>query len=640
MPHPSAIPLATTTWIDEIAKLVTEITGVKLGARQGAMLEARLLKRMTQLGYSTPDLYLDYVRNNLEAEVPKLVALLTTHHTFFFREFAHFQYLEEHGLTPLVMRLRQQGESTLRVWSAACSQGQEVYSLAMFLSHHMRRLAPEMKFEILGTDVDPESVAKAQNGVYRWQDLKPVPLTYLWNHWVRGTGEISDFAKAKASIKSHCRFELGNLTDLARQSVRDTFHIIFCRNVFIYFEPDLVKQVARDLLGRLDENGLLFIGLSESLISSGLPLVPVAPSVYTRQDSILAPNRGAALPGGRPAVSGTDAVATPARRYRVFCVDDSPTILTLLRRILEPEFEIVGTAGNGIEAAQKVGVLKPDLMTLDIHMPEQGGIEYLEKHFGSGHPPVVILSSVPREDSMQAMRCLELGARDYVEKPELADLESRADEIRTKIRTAIQTAAIAMTGVSEIDRSFHQTIRISSLESKIRLIFAGAADRGKLAFILRECSGIQPPTVVLMEGSVGLLPSFASTLSGVIKTPCEVLDGAPRSLENGRIYVGDFQQAFQDIAMKAAGKQASVLLLGTPTDVMVRALARFSPSEVILEDHGTDLNSVTRGSFQPTYFVPYTSMAYHSNKYLGRDRPIAPAENPAPLAIARKPQKK
>jgi chemotaxis protein methyltransferase CheR len=336
---------------------------------------------------------------------------------------------------------------------------------------------------------------------------------------------------------------------------------------------------------------LLFIGVSESLMSSGLPVTSLAPAVYAHQNAT------------------TKLAAAPTRRKRVVCVDDSPTILGMLKRILEPEFEIVGTAANGIEAARIIPTLKPDIVTLDIHMPEQNGIEYLTKNFGPGHPPVIVVSSVPREDSSQAMKCLELGARDYIEKPELADLQTRTDEIRTKLNCAIQTVENEPPGVLEIERSFQSEVRIERAEQKLRVIFAGAADRGKLPVILRECTGAQPPTVILLEGSKGLLPSLAQSVGGA------VWDGKS-VLEVGRVYFADFASTIGALANAAANRTASILMLGLPTDAYGKSVANFPKCEILLEDTGAQLANVTRGRFTPTYFVPHTSMAYHSNKYL------------------------
>ena len=108
---------------------------------------------------------------------------------------------------------------------------------------------------------------------------------------------------------------------------------------------------------------------------------------------------------------------------KVLCVDDSKIILSLLKKIFSGNdgFEVVGTAENGQEAEEFLKHNKVDVMTLDIHMPIMDGLSYLKKNYNQSHPPVVIVSSVSREDAFKAMEGLRLGASDYIEKPSLED---------------------------------------------------------------------------------------------------------------------------------------------------------------------------------------------------------------------------
>lgn len=357
--------MSATPLIEEVSKLVSEITGVQLGRRQAAMVESRLSRRMIQLGFNSQDQYLKYIQENQETEIAALVSLLTTHHTNFFREFSHFEFLANQGLPKLIEIKRKRGEKTLTIWSAACSRGHEVYSLSMFLSHHLKKLAPEMSFKILGTDVDAESIALCKNGVYRWEEIKSIPSQYLAQHWIRGTGDISDFVKAKDTIKAFCEFSIANLLDFSKEMAGKTFDIIFCRNVFIYFTSEQIKQTTLALLKHLVPHGLLFVGISESLNGIELPIGYLAPSVYGHKGAskeakpavaVAQPTATSRPMPSMPAV----APSAPAQQLlagvlRVLCVDDSGTILTLLKKILTPDhgFEIVGTAMNGAEAAEK-----------------------------------------------------------------------------------------------------------------------------------------------------------------------------------------------------------------------------------------------------------------------------------------------
>ena len=217
--------------IKYVSALVSERTGVILGDRQSNMVESRLLRHVRDLGLDSTQDYISYVEKHREKETQHLISLLTTHHTFFFREYEHFEHLSGEALPRLVAHLRRIGRKSIRVLSAACSKGHEVYSLAMYLKRH---LPPDFSYEVVGGDICEESVEFAKNGVYRWDEVKTIPAEFLNGNWIRGTGAISDFAKISASVKQHTKFESMNLIALGQQKVTEKFDLILCRNVFIY----------------------------------------------------------------------------------------------------------------------------------------------------------------------------------------------------------------------------------------------------------------------------------------------------------------------------------------------------------------------------------------------------------------------
>ena len=199
-------------YLDRIAKEISEITGVQLGEKQSSLVASRVRKYMRELKLSTIEEYYRHFETNKQEELENLISILTTHHTFFFREFAHFEYLLN-NFQSLVDSVRKEGRSTIRIWCAACSKGQEPYSLAMFFSLHLKQFAPDMSVEILASDVDGKSVAYGENGVYPWEELKKSPANYLADHWQRGTGEIAHFVKAKYSLKKAITWKTINLLD-------------------------------------------------------------------------------------------------------------------------------------------------------------------------------------------------------------------------------------------------------------------------------------------------------------------------------------------------------------------------------------------------------------------------------------------
>ena len=609
-PDRTPIPSAHDTLIREICKAVTAISGVQLGDRQRSMVEARLQKRVLDLKLRDMQDYAAYYDKHKQSEVSALISILTTHHTFFFREYSHFEYLERFGLEKVVKAVRARGEKKIRIWSAACSRGQEVYSLSMFLRHHLRKIAPDFTFEILGTDIDPESVSIAKNGVFHRNEIKEIPMHLISGNWAKGTGEIQDYVKAKPSIKEFCRFETLNLLKIQDLS-KFNADIIFCRNVFIYFTPEQVKEITKNLFKKLSLEGILFIGISESLNGMGLPIRSLGPSIYAREDSEKGANKVTSLPTTSALASAMPTI------LRVLCVDDSPSVLTLLKQVLKREngFDVVATATNGIEAAKKLKENQIDLMTLDIHMPEQTGLEYLQRNMSSGHPPVVMISSVSRENADLAMNCLESGASDYIEKPALSNLKEKGEEIRTKLLCAFRNKSEGGKVNYTLDKSFKSIPIIRDPDCCFRLIFAGMGDRKKLQAFFSESKGTQPATVILFEGCEATISAFVKASNHSFGGRLVAIEKDLPALIPGKIYVADFGKFFSSIKEKYHSKRTSILLYGQATGNVTQGLLSWGPAQLLLEDLGK-LSRAYGLCEVATDRMPATSFAYCSTEYL------------------------
>jgi chemotaxis protein methyltransferase CheR len=608
--------------VEEASAHVSKVTGIQLGQKQYSMVQARLSKRMLELKMTTAQ-YLQYFRQNPDKESPALISLLTTHHTFFFREFVHFEFLSQTGLKAVTDAIRAEGRKTLRVWSAACSWGHEVYSLSMHLQSHLKEVAPDFTYEILGTDVDSESVAISRNGVYKWDEVKGIPANYLSSHWTRGTGEISAFVKAKNSIKTPCKFDVKNLTELHREASPPKFDIVFCRNVLIYFNQEQIHQIAKELLRRLEPHGYLFLGISESLMGTNLPVSFGGPSIYVhKQAAESAVAATAAIPSPQKLTALKAVPVAQARPIRLLCVDDSPVVLTLLKKIFsaEPGFEVVATAKNGIEAAEMLKKHAVDAVTLDIHMPDQNGLEYLQKNFAPKHPPVVMVTSVSREDGQLGVKCLESGARDFVEKPGLNNLEEKGEELRMKIRCAVRMPASASTGLTEVAKSFSRSSEILNPNRKLRALVCGLSDREKLVRLLKDLQGNEPATLVLVHGAEAMLDGLAAKITETSGVKAQVWDGQA-AITTG-VYLADFGTMIQNVKQVFGKRRTSVMLLGDVTQQITGKLSEWvvdSKIQLILEEgtgfskaHG-ELRSIASDS------IPLTGFVYTANIYLSRD---------------------
>ncbi|MBN8537884.1 MAG: response regulator [Deltaproteobacteria bacterium] len=585
--------------LGEISRVVHQSTGIQLGEKQFSMVKNRLKSYMIKLGIPLFTDYFAYFNAHKIAETEKLVSLMTTHHTYFFREFNHFEFLIAY-LPELVLKARASGDKKISIWSAACSRGQEVYSLALFFQTHLKMIAPDISYEILGTDVDSESVNIARNGVYAWDEVKKIPMQYLGTNWTRGTGDISHFAKIKDEFKKNCQFDIVNLNDIKLPSKK--FDFIFCRNVFIYFNMAQIKSISKNLMSYLKPEGLFFIGISESLNGVVDNVDYRGPSIYANakkatEVKVMDPKSKLAQ-SAKPSLLPKTPVVAPAvfqmpSTLKVLCVDDSPTILALLKKILGKDsgFEVVGTALNGKEAIKKVSELKPDLVTLDIHMPEMDGIDYLKSQMNDRHPPVVMISSINRENSDTAMKSIELGASDYVEKPTMANLEERSDEIRSKLKLAF-AFKFKNKKLSDIDSSFKKKYEIKNTESKLRIVFSSLSSANtKVALdMVKNIHANDPSTVFVYEGVYEALAPLVLKFNQKTAIKTNQVDQLV-SLLDKQIYITDLEKNLNSWAKTIKGKTVSVLVLGMPSKKVLQNILEIQPKHLTLEEMAGNVNN-------------------------------------------------
>jgi len=474
-----------------LAEVVREVTGNSIDEKNFSMLESRMQGHLMKLGLQSMHEYWEFFSAHERTEREALQGLMTTHYTYFFREYAHFEALQSWINTEgehLKDRFKL-SQRPVRVWSAACSRGQEVYSLASFLEVHLFQKWG-VPFEVVGTDIDPDSVSYAKNGVYPLKEVNTIPRAYLQGFWKKGTGTIKDFAAVHPNLKSRVRFVTLNLLEVKSWPERESFDVIFCRNVFIYFTPDKVKNIALSMIQRLDPRGLFVSGMSEPMRFEGWELQSVGPSCYQRK--LKQP----------PAAE---------KKYRVLCVDDSTTIQMLMKKIFSQDSlcEKVEVAGNGREARLKLDAGSYDLITLDIHMPEVSGLDFLEKLYKKeSDPPVLMVSSVNRVDMDLASKALNLGAFDYVEKPALNNLQQSAEEILTKAKMAIRGGPSQKTGgLGSFEKSIGRSLTAADPTDCLRVIFASELTKTSLQQIIKEqeSDSLMPATLIVAFGEDFLL---------------------------------------------------------------------------------------------------------------------------------------
>ena len=613
--------------IDYAIGIVSKASGNVFTEQHHFLIETKIRKRMMDLDIVDAAEYFTYLRANEKIENDYFVSELTTHYTFFFREFRHFEYLQL-NLAKIIKDVKSRGDKEIKILCLACSRGQEPYSLAMFFDFHLKQMGiTDMKFSIEGTDIDKASVKIAENGVYKFNDIKSIPMKYLADHWQRGKGDIAEYVKVKDSLKSRCKFRFGNIQKLHKE-LTTKYDIIFCRNVFIYFDEVQIKKIGKDILDHLQPKGLFFTGVSESLTTLNLPIAVHGPSVYAHKDVVVdieTVETIKAVEAEVKALHQPSFVELPDP-LKILCVDDSKIILSLMKKIFgsTPGYEVVGTAENGVEAEEFLKNNKVDIMTLDIHMPIMDGLSYLKKNYNQDHPPVVIVSSVSREDAFKAMEGLRLGASDYIEKPSLEDFMIKGDELCTKLRVAALENLTGHSPVSfsEIDKEFGSK-ELENPADNFYAMYAHFTDKKKIYHILKEINTDTgwPATYLMLEGSYNILDSIIDEMKKDLPLlKIEKLN--PDAVENkpNVIYIGDFKTNVENVYKANTNRKSSIIVLGHHSELAGDLLRNLKVPNLLLDDvnfkHGSKHSKLQDIAIDSG---PFTSFAYQAKHFLIKD---------------------
>lgn len=262
--------------------LVHQQTGIVLGLEKRTMLEGRIRRRLRELSLSSFGAYCDYLfsHQGLKDEMVPFIDVVTTNKTDFFREPRHFEFLASKALPDL--SVGSLAGRPLSIWSAGCSTGEEPYTLAMVLSEYARSEA-DFRFRILATDVSTIVLRKAALGIYTNGEVEPVPPALRKKYLMRGREPGSTRVRIIAGLRRLVDFQRLNFME-RDYGLGKKFHAIFCRNVLIYFDRPTQEQILQKLCLHLLPGGYLFVGHAETLHEMDLPLVPVAPALYKRND--------------------------------------------------------------------------------------------------------------------------------------------------------------------------------------------------------------------------------------------------------------------------------------------------------------------------------------------------------------------
>lgn len=255
-----------------ISALMYESIGLSLGDNKHSLVASRLAPRIQRLGLEGYEAYLRAISGDADDEFQMAVDLLTTNETYFFREAEHFDLLERELLATR--------PASFAIWSAACSFGDEPYSLAMVLADLERRGGVGRDWSILGTDISDRALRCAVSGVMPAERLRHVSPERLRRYCLRGEGDDEGLAMIQPSLRERVRFGQLNLC----RPIEDLgpFDAVFLRNVLIYFDQETKCRVVDRVLAQLKPGGLFFIGIAEGRVPCRTPLDVLQPGAFRK----------------------------------------------------------------------------------------------------------------------------------------------------------------------------------------------------------------------------------------------------------------------------------------------------------------------------------------------------------------------
>jgi chemotaxis protein methyltransferase CheR len=259
-----------------IAEIVRREARIELAPSKITLVHSRLSRRLRERRLTSFGDYVALVQKDAEERAAMIVAL-TTNHTHFFREKHHFDHL---AATALPMLRDRAAKGPVRIWSAGCSSGEEVYSIAMCLLGQDRaasRWLDRADVKLLATDLSPPVVEATRRATYSASDVEPVPETYR-RHWLKPAGDRFAVAEEARRLVTARVLNLFGPWPMSRK-----YDAIFCRNVMIYFDDAAKAELEARFVEMLAPGGFLYVGHSERLIGAAASrMQPCGQTIYVK----------------------------------------------------------------------------------------------------------------------------------------------------------------------------------------------------------------------------------------------------------------------------------------------------------------------------------------------------------------------
>jgi chemotaxis protein methyltransferase CheR len=253
-------------------KLIYEKTGIFFADNKKYLLESRVSRRLSALGVDNFFTYYNTLMNGKGAgELVHLINSVTINETFFFRNEPQFNALEQSILPELIVKRKEDGTNKIKIWSAACSTGEEPYSIAMIIKDKFLSKFPTIKFEVAGTDINTQALETAKRGIYRDYAVRNIPKDYLQRYFHHDGDKffLSEDIKQMVTLKQM------NLFDRSSMKMMRNFDVVFAANVLIYFDLNSKQSVISSIYDSMNRGGYFFVGYSETLYGLTQAFKPV-----------------------------------------------------------------------------------------------------------------------------------------------------------------------------------------------------------------------------------------------------------------------------------------------------------------------------------------------------------------------------
>lgn len=271
----------TDSEFNELVRIIYDKTRIQMSEHKRALVTSRISKRIRALNMSSFKEYIDYLKGAPDEEVTNFINAVTTNKTDFFRENKHFEYMKTTFLPNWEKSYKEGKVNNLRIWSAACSTGEEPYTISMTLHDYFGERFNHYDIKILASDIDTNVLSHACAGIYKEETVEAIQTNTLKKYFLKGTGNNAGLYKVKNILQKCISFRQLNFKD-EDFDIHTKFDLIFCRNVIIYFDKEFQKELFNKFYRYMKEDSYVFIGHSETLFGISDLFKYISSNIYKK----------------------------------------------------------------------------------------------------------------------------------------------------------------------------------------------------------------------------------------------------------------------------------------------------------------------------------------------------------------------